>query len=135
MKVVLDTNVIVSALAAQGLCSILFELCLKHEIYASDPLFLEIEEALREKTELPPKIIQDTIQSLKKDLRNVRPAHVPLESCRDLEDLHVLGLAVASEADVLVTGDQDLLVLKKFQGIPILSPREFYTFLQKKHKA
>jgi len=42
--------------------------------------------------------------------------------CRDPDDDHVLALAIAAHADVIVTGDQDLLVLKTFQGIPILTP-------------
>jgi uncharacterized protein len=40
-----------------------------------------------------------------------------------------LSLAVASKADYIVTGDKDLLVLKKFEGIPILSPRSFSDIL------
>jgi predicted nucleic acid-binding protein len=40
-----------------------------------------------------------------------------------------LSLAVASKADYIVTGDKDLLVLKKYEGIPILSPRLFYDML------
>jgi predicted nucleic acid-binding protein len=38
----------------------------------------------------------------------------------------VLGTAVAGQADYLVTGDKQLLELGNYQGIPILSPREFY---------
>ena len=43
--------------------------------------------------------------------------------CRDAPDDMVLATAVAAGADVLVTGDQDLLVLKKYRGIPIVTPR------------
>jgi predicted nucleic acid-binding protein len=47
-------------------------------------------------------------------------------SCRDPDDLPVLGTAVAGNANVLVTGDDDLLTLREFQGMAILSPREFH---------
>jgi predicted nucleic acid-binding protein len=47
------------------------------------------------------------------------------EACRDLDDLAVLGAAIAAEADMIVSGDSDLLVLKNFRGVLILSPREF----------
>ena len=60
----------------------------------------------------------------------VRPAKVPAGACRDRTDLAVLGTALAAEADCLVTGDRDLLELKTFQGIPILSPRAFHDRLQ-----
>lgn len=53
------------------------------------------------------------------------PVPLPLDACRDSDDVKILGLAVASGADFVVTGDRDLLVLEKCQGIPILSPRSF----------
>ena len=61
---------------------------------------------------------------------------VPLTSdvCRDPDDIKVLGLAVASNADYIVTGDKDLLVLKSFQGIPILNPRSFSDILHSEEK-
>jgi len=43
---------------------------------------------------------------------------------RDPKDLAVLACAVASEADAIITGDKDLLILKSFEGIPILKVRE-----------
>lgn len=47
------------------------------------------------------------------------------EACRDPNDNHFLELAFCSQADAIVTGDQDLLVLHPFQGIPVVSPAEF----------
>jgi predicted nucleic acid-binding protein len=48
----------------------------------------------------------------------------------DPDDDWVLATAVAGEADVIVTGDKDLLVLKRYQGIPIVTPRGFLELLQ-----
>jgi len=45
--------------------------------------------------------------------------------CRDRDDDHVLACALAAKAEYLVTGDSDLLEIKNFQGIKILTPREF----------
>lgn len=45
--------------------------------------------------------------------------------CRDPDDDKLLEILVAGGADCLVTGDQDLLVLNPFQGIPILAPARF----------
>jgi predicted nucleic acid-binding protein len=44
--------------------------------------------------------------------------------CRDPDDDLILAVARGAKIDVLVTGDQDLLVLKEFEGIPILNPRD-----------
>lgn len=49
-----------------------------------------------------------------------------LDACRDGDDLPVLGTLLAAKADCLVTGDQDLLELREFHSIPILSPRAFH---------
>jgi uncharacterized protein len=49
--------------------------------------------------------------------------------CRDPDDDKLLEIAVVGRADCLVTGDQDLLVLKAFQDIPILTPAGFLDLL------
>jgi putative PIN family toxin of toxin-antitoxin system len=59
----------------------------------------------------------------------VEPDQVPANACRDRTDLAVLGTAVSASADCLITGDKDLLDLRKYRGVPIVSPREFYTRL------
>lgn len=55
-----------------------------------------------------------------------------IEACRDPKDDKFLEVAVAGGANVLVTGDEDLLVLHPFEGIPIVGPREFLEMLSKK---
>ena len=56
----------------------------------------------------------------------VEPKDVPRDACRDPDDLPILGTLLAAEADCLVTGDKDLLDLKEFQSVPILSPRTLH---------
>lgn len=46
-------------------------------------------------------------------------------ACRDVKDNKFLELAVSGKADYIVSGDEDLLVLNPFRGIPILTPRNF----------
>jgi putative PIN family toxin of toxin-antitoxin system len=45
--------------------------------------------------------------------------------CRDPKDMKFLALALAAEADALVSSDDDLLILHPWRGIPIITPREF----------
>jgi uncharacterized protein len=49
----------------------------------------------------------------------------PVTGCRDPDDDKFLALAVNGRADVIVSGDNDLLVLDTFRGIPIISPAAF----------
>ena len=45
--------------------------------------------------------------------------------CRDPEDNIIIACAVDAQADYIVTGDEDLLILKRYKGIVILNPRNF----------
>jgi hypothetical protein len=54
----------------------------------------------------------------------VEPAF-QVEACRDSDDNKFLAVALSGEADVLITGDSDLLLLDPFEGLPILTPAGF----------
>ena len=126
MKVVLDANVIVAAFATRGLCESIFEFCLhSHEIILGERLLEEVRKNLSKKLRLPARTVSEITAFLRENATLVAPACLPATSCRDPNDVHVLGTATASHADYLVTGDKDLLVLKRFRSIPIVSPRAF----------
>ncbi|MCI2426382.1 PIN domain-containing protein [Candidatus Acetothermia bacterium] len=64
MRVVLDTNVIVAAFAARGLCAEVFEVCLTdHGIVLSEHILSEVAEKLIDKICLPPNIVQEIIMT------------------------------------------------------------------------
>ena len=130
MKIVLDANVIIAAFAARGLCESIMEVCLsEHEISLSDDLLDEILRNLRDKIKLPRDVV-DNIGALLRGHSNFSiPSPLASDVCRDPDDIKILGLAVATNADYIVTGDKDLLVLKGFEGIPILNPRSFSDIL------
>jgi putative PIN family toxin of toxin-antitoxin system len=52
----------------------------------------------------------------------IEPPALPQPVCRDPDDDHLLALALAAQAEAIVSGDHDLLVLQQFQGISILDP-------------
>ncbi len=132
MKIVLDTNVVIAGFASRGLCESILELCLdSHRIVLSEELLDEIERNLRDKIKLPAGVIDEIIRLLVEHGDMLEPASLPLDLCRDPDDVMILGLAVAAQADFIVTGDQDLLVLNEFCGIPIITPRSFSTILHK----
>jgi len=134
MRLVLDSNVLIAAFAAQGLCHSLFEICLTdHMLFVSQELLDEMEEKLRRKLKLSPKTVKEIIAYLQQHTHLETPARLESRICRDPNDDFLLGLILTVRADALVTGDKDLLVLKKFKNIPILSPRDFYTLLQAPH--
>jgi uncharacterized protein len=127
VRVVLDTNVILAGLATRGLCEAVVALCLnQHEIFLSIEILSELRKHLSGKFKMPAARVQEVVAFLDQQVQLVRPAPVPLEACRDPDDAPILGTAVAALAECLITGDKDLLDLRNFQGIPILTPRAFY---------
>ncbi len=135
MKIVLDANVIIAAFAARGLCESIMEVCLsEHKIVLSDDLLDEILRNLRLKIKLPTNIVDNIGEFLIEHSNISIPVPLASDVCRDPDDIKILGLAIASNADYIVTGDKDLLVLKSFQGIPILNPRSFSDILHSKKK-
>lgn len=125
MTVVLDTNIVIAALVANGLCRELLHRTIRLRILAtSDALLDELEATLRDKFDLTPSVAA-FLDLFRASIRVVEPKALPAPVCRDRTDDVVLATAVAAEADAIVTGDQDLLVLGSYGGIRIISPRSF----------
>ena len=128
MKLVLDSPVLIAALISRaGVCAELLEDVLTHhELIMSDFIIDEISRNLREKFEFPKAEIAELIRVLRESARFVKPAAIDPKVCRDPHDVPVLGTAVAAAADLLISVDKDLLVLRSFQGIDIVKPGEFW---------
>lgn len=133
MKVVLDTDVIIAAFAVRGLCKDLFEYCLKEtDIYTSQVLLDEICKNLSKKIRLSQSSINQIRTFLQEQSHCLDPVKLKTSICRDSSDVHVLVTAKAAKVDFIITGDHDLLVIKEFEEIKILSPREFWQVISKR---
>jgi putative PIN family toxin of toxin-antitoxin system len=131
MKIVLDTNVIVAAFATQGLCHAVFEMCLdRQDICLGTDILKEVADALKRKLKVPPQVVQTTLEYLREHsiVLHIKPLNERIS--RDQNDDHIIALAEQSTADYIVSGDQDLLVLKKHKGIPIIQPRQFWEIMK-----
>lgn len=125
MIVVLDTNVIVAALVAKGLChEVVVRALGSCTVATSAALLDELEHTLRRKFTLGPAGAA-FLEQLRLRVRIVEPAPLGLQVCRDAEDDVVLATAVTAGAALIVSGDQDLLVLGRHKGVDIVSPRDF----------
>src|SRR4030043_388104 len=127
MKVFLDTNVLVSAMATRGLCAdVLRETLTSHQLVVSAPLFNELTRVLRQKLQIPDKLINDAIEILQQDAHFAIPSTLSDVKIRDKDDLTILSSALNGKADLLVTGDKELLDLGRIQDMEIVSPRGFW---------
>ncbi|MEI8120492.1 MAG: putative toxin-antitoxin system toxin component, PIN family [bacterium] len=127
MRVIIDANVAIAGAASRGLCEAIMELCLEHHrIVLCEGILKEIEEKLRFKLKVPPAIVAEYVRVLRNGAEIVEPEHVDKGICRDPDDLMILGLVSPGNADVIVTGDKDLLVITEYKGVRILNPRRFW---------
>jgi putative PIN family toxin of toxin-antitoxin system len=132
MKVVCDTNVIIASFAARGLCHAVFELCLdRSEIIVSSFLIKEVETNLAKKLKLPHKLIREITEFLSEEAGTIEIDDIPRNVCKDPADARVLALVQKSEAGYLITGDKELLAMKKIGSSKILSPRQFWETAKK----
>ena len=135
MKVVLDTNVIIASFASRGLCHSVFELCLdRFEIIISSYLIDEVQTNLSKKLKLPLELIRDIIDFLSENATLIGVDEAPPDVCKDPEDARLLALAQKSGAPYLITGDKDLLAIKKYASSKILSPRQFWETVKKQNE-
>jgi putative PIN family toxin of toxin-antitoxin system len=125
VRVVFDTNVIVAGLVASGLCHEVIEEHLpRHEPILSPPLWSELLATLAQKLGL--ELDDLPFLHLYRGIATwVEPVAFETPVSRDPQDDIVLGTALAGDAEVIVTGDDDLLTLATFADIEIWSPRQF----------
>lgn len=129
-RIVLDTNIVVSALISPGVSrDFVFRLLYERkEIVLSDYILSEVEDVLTRHKIHTETILDELWQKIKKEIVFVR---VPLVfqdhegALRDPKDHPILQTALKGGAWVIITGDKDLLVLKIWKGITILRMKDF----------
>jgi putative PIN family toxin of toxin-antitoxin system len=125
VRVVLDTNVVVAALVAEGLCREVLHRGVRLRVLAtSRPLMDELEATLKRKFRITPAAAA-FLEAFRKQVLLVDPEPLPKPVCRDPDDDLVLATAVGASATSIVTGDDDLLVLRNYSRIEICTPRRF----------
>jgi len=135
MKVILDTNVIIASFATRGLCHAVFELCLdRFEIVISSVLIAEVKTNLFKKLKLPHTLVREIAEFLSENAKTIEIGSIPQNVCKDPDDARILALAQKSEAAYLITGDKELLAIKKFGSSKILSPRQFWEAIKHKNE-
>ena len=131
MRVCLDTNVLVAAFATRGLCADVFRTVLaEHDLVIGEVILEELRRILRTKLRLPPERIAAVEDLLSAFPIVPRPTEPSEFAVRDPSDRLSVGTAVAGSAEVLVTGDLDLLAVARTADIRILDPRAFWDLLR-----
>jgi len=128
VRVFLDTNVLVSAFATRGLCAdVMRHVLAEHELVVGEVVLRELRRVLRTKIKVPAAVVTAIEGVLREHEVVPKPRSTPPLALRDASDRWVLASAIAGRADVLVTGDRDLLEIAAQSPVPIVDPRGFWT--------
>lgn len=98
------------------------------ELFLSPFILREFTETLKNKIGLSDREVEEALDLLREIAGTIDPKNCGVEVsgvCRDEDDNQVLACAIACKAEYIVSGDQDLLALKIYNKIKIISPREF----------
>ena len=127
MKAVFDTNVLVAAFVTEGLCARLLGRARRRQmdLVVSSFILNEFENVLFKKFSASKEQIRTATRLISEAAQIVSHASVVSGICRDPDDDQILSCALSAKADYLVTGDSDLLGLKGFHAIRILTPGAF----------
>ena len=130
MKAVFDTNVLIAAFLTEGICAKLLIRARRRDfdLILYDGILQEFKRVLQKKFAASPHEMSEALIILSaaaQDILGQTDSIAPI--CRDPDDDLILACARDAVADYIVTGDEDLLVLKNYDGISIINPRKFET--------
>ena len=127
MRVSLDTNVLVSAFTTRGICADVLAVTLaEHQLVLGEKVLGELSRVLEQKMGMPSEAVLETQAFLRQEAAVISQQADVEVSIRDPDDVEVLAQAVSGLADVLVTGDRDLLDVAGQLPIEVLTPRGFW---------
>ena len=137
-KVVLDTNVLVSALHFGGKPRAIMgyahgRITKRYDLFLSSFILGELSKTLSEKFLWSVPRIERATELLVKWGDVVSPTKSISVSPRGNPDNRILECAVKPKADLIVSGDSDLLDLKEYEGIKIMKPAQFLKIMEKGH--
>ena len=130
MRVFFDTNVLVSAFLARGLCADLLRLVLtEHTLVTREVVLAELRVVLSRKGRLPAQQIEAIEMFLREHPVGPTPVQTLELGLVDGDDEWVLASAVLAQADLFVTGDQGVLACSK-PPLPLVNPRGCWEHLR-----
>ena len=131
MRVLLDTNVIVSAVTTRGLCADVFRAVLAaHELITCAKVLQEVRRILSMKFLVPEQLIAEYLELVGQEAILADSVDLPDLPIQDQDDAEIVAAAISARAEVLVTGDHELQGLKNIAKLRIISPRAFWEELR-----
>jgi len=128
MKIVIDSNIFVSSFFWGGYPREVYERIINgfDELYITDEIIMEIKSVMNSrKFNLNSIEIDDYIKIIEKYSKKIVSKNIPKSISRDRNDDKILQCGIDGNVDYIVTGDKDLLVLKEYETIKIIKPKDY----------
>ena len=131
MRILLDTNVLVAAFATRGFCLDILQLVLaEHRLVVGETVLEELERILADKLRMPDARVDEVVHFVRGHADVVAPIEAARWPAADPADRWIAAAALAGKADVLVTGDKDLLDTGTTTSVRIVTPRGLWELLR-----
>ena len=131
MRVLLDTNVLVAAFATRGICQDVFRTVLaEHQLLVGEAVLEELERVLTDKLRTPVLRAREIVTFIRDHGEVVAPVAPAGWPANDPDDRWIVAAALEGSADVLVTGDNDILKAGNAAKFRVVSPRGFWESLR-----
>jgi len=130
MKILFDTNVLIASIITHGSCFEVFEHCLRnYEIITSDFIIKELEEKLKNKFHYTQIEINEIKLLLFERIKNIGLSEKKIiKEIKDKDDYNILSTAIKGKCNCIITGDKELVNLKKYKNIDIILPKNFWEY-------
>ncbi|MBU6388991.1 putative toxin-antitoxin system toxin component, PIN family [Patescibacteria group bacterium] len=127
MNVILDTNILISAITLGGKPGLILDLAVEQRILAftSETLIIELKGVLINKFKYSPQRLNQIENTLHEHFTIAHPTKVPSVISRDPDDNHVLAITHMVDIDYIISGDKDLFILGSYNKTLIINPAEF----------
>ncbi len=137
MRAILDTNVLLPGLLWRGAPHALIALARNGDLaLISSPALLAELTTVLGRTKFDAILARtqtmrdQTMAEIRRLADIIDPPPLPTPTCRDPDDDAILALALATQVDVIASGDDDLLAMQSYAGIPILDPAQALRWIQ-----
>lgn len=132
MRIVIDTNVLIAAFISHGVCNELLEHCvLNHDVVLSIFILDEVKNKLTGKFKFTTRETNAVASLLRSRCSVVGTQALPSPVSRDPDDDNIIATAISGTCDCIITGDKDLLDIKKAGDVLIVSPGQFWQIEKK----
>ena len=134
MRILLDTNVLVAAFTTRGLCQDVLQIVLaEHQLLVGKTVLTELERVLEDKLRTPTRQVTEIIAFVSEYAEVVAPIAPATWPERDPDDQWVAAAALDGAADILVTGDKDLLDARHGTQLRVVTPRGLWDLLREQY--